>query len=139
MKLKGTSKVLNRLKRASSEATLQTKSAVVRNTDGIFKDALSDVPVDMGYLRSSGIPSYTDNQLKGTVSFGGASAPYAPYVEFGTGKAAIIPQGFSDFAMEFYVNGEGNMKPQPYLIPAFIKYKKIFLKDLRKIAKNISK
>jgi hypothetical protein len=31
------------------------------------------------------------------------------------------------------------MKAQPYLIPAFIKYRKIFLKDMKQIAKNISK
>jgi hypothetical protein len=36
MKLEVLRTVLNRLKRVSSQATLQTKSAVVRNTDQIF-------------------------------------------------------------------------------------------------------
>jgi HK97 gp10 family phage protein len=139
MKLKGTSQVLNRLKRVSKEAELATKSAVVRNTDQMFSEALSAVPVLDGYLRGSGNSSYQDNQLTGVVSFGGQAAPYAPYVEFGTGSGVNIPEGFSAYAMQFYVNGKGTMKAQPYLIPAFIKYKKIFLRDIRKIAKNISK
>jgi HK97 gp10 family phage protein len=139
MKIKGTSQVLNRLKRVSSQATLQTKSAVVRNTDQIYAQALSNVPVLDGYLRGSGNTSYSSNQLTGTVAFGGQAAPYAPYVEFGTGKNKVIPLGFEDYAMQFYVNGEGTMQPQPYLIPAYLKYKKVFLNDLRKIAKNISK
>lgn len=139
MKIKGTSQVLNRLKNVSRQAELQTKSAVVRNTDGIFKDALSAVPIDLGDLERSGIQSYSDNQLTGTVAFGGTPAPYAPYVEFGTGINVSVPEGFGAYAMQFYVNGKGTMKAQPFLIPAFIKYKKIFLRDIRKIAKNISK
>jgi hypothetical protein len=55
MKIRGTSQVLNRLKRVSSQATLQTKSAVVRSTDGIFKDALDAVPVDLGNLKGADV------------------------------------------------------------------------------------
>jgi len=139
MKIRGTSQVLNRLKRVSSQATLQTKSAVVRNTDQIYAQAVANVPVLDGYLRGSGNTSYLDNQLTGVVAFGGQAAPYAPYVEFGTGINVSIPQGFSDFAMQFYVNGKGTMKAQPFLIPAYLKYRKVFLSDMRKIAKNISK
>jgi len=139
MKIRGTSQVLNRLKRVSSQATLQTKSAVVRNTDQIYAQAVANVPVLDGYLRGSGNTSYLDNQLTGVVAFGGQAAPYAPYVEFGTGINVSIPQGFSDFAMQFYINGKGTMKAQPFLIPAYLKYRKVFLSDMRKIAKNISK
>jgi HK97 gp10 family phage protein len=139
MKIRGTSQVLNRLKRVSSQATLQTKSAVVRNTDQIYAEAVANVPVLDGYLRGSGNTSYQDNQLTGIVAFGGNAAPYAPYVEFGTGKNKVIPVGFEKFAYQYYVNGEGTMQPQPYLIPAFIKYRKIFLSDMKKIRKNITK
>jgi HK97 gp10 family phage protein len=138
-KIVGTSRVFKKLKMVSSQAILQTKSAVVRNTDQIYAEAVANVPVLDGYLRGSGNTSYKDNQLTGTVAFGGNAAPYAPYVEFGTGSGVVIPQGFSDFAMQFYVNGKGTMRAQPYLIPAYLKYKKIFLNDMRKIAKNISK
>ena len=139
MKIRGTSQVLNRLKRVSSQATLQTKSAVVRSTDGIFKDALDAVPVDTSDLKRSGTRFYRDNQWTGTVVFGGTLAPYAPYVEFGTGSGVVIPEGFGAFAMQYFVSGKGRMKAQPYLIPAFIRNKKIFLNDMKRIAKNISK
>jgi HK97 gp10 family phage protein len=139
MKIRGTSQVLNRLKSISKEAELGVKSSVVRNTDQIYAEALANVPVLDGYLRGSGNTSYSDNQLTGTVAFGGNAAPYAPYVEFGTGSGVNVPQGFEAYAMQFYVNGKGTMRAQPFLIPAFIKYKKVFLRDIRKIAKKISK
>ena len=139
MKIKGTSQVLNRLKRVSSQATLQTKSAVVRSTDGIFKDALDAVPVDTSDLKRSGTRFYGDNQLTGTVVFGGTLAPYAPYVEFGTGEGFSTDPAFVQFASQFQKGPGRNGEAQPYLIPAFIKNKKIFLRDMRKIAKNISK
>ena len=139
MKIKGITSVTARFKRLSKQAELQTKSSVVRNTDQIYAEAVANVPVLDGYLRGSGNTSYQDGQLTGIVAFGGNAAPYAPYVEFGTGSGVVIPQGFNAFAMQFYVNGKGTMKAQPYLIPAYLKYKKVFLNDLRKIAKNISK
>jgi HK97 gp10 family phage protein len=139
MKIRGTSQVLNRLKRVSKEAELGVKSSVVRNTDQIYAEAVANVPVLDGYLRGSGNTNYSSNQLTGTVAFGGNAAPYAPYVEFGTGSGVNVPQGFEAYAMQFYVNGKGTMRAQPFLIPAFIKYKKVFLRDIRKIAKKISK
>lgn len=139
IKVKGTSQVLHRLQNISKEAELSVKSSVVRNTDQIYAQALSNVPVLDGYLRGSGNTSYKDGQLTGIVAFGGNAAPYAPYVEFGTGSGVNVPQGFEAYAMQFYVNGKGTMKAQPFLIPAFIKYKNVFLRDIRKIAKKISK
>ena len=139
MKIRGITSVTARFKRLSKQAELQVKSSVVRNTDQIYAEAVANVPVLDGYLRGSGNTSYQDGQLTGIVAFGGNAAPYAPYVEFGTGSGVVIPQGFNAFAMQFYVNGKGTMRAQPYLIPAFIKYKKVFLNDMKRIAKNISK
>ena len=139
MKIRGITSVTARFQRLSKQAELQVKSSVVRNTDQIYAQAVANVPVQDGHLRGSGNTSYQDNQLTGIVAFGGNAAPYAPYVEFGTGSGVNVPQGFSDYAMQFYVNGKGTMKEQPFLIPAYLKYKKVFLSDMRKIAKNISK
>jgi HK97 gp10 family phage protein len=138
MKVKNYKTVTARFKRLSKQADLQVRSSIQRNTDQIFDEALSAVPVDLGDLRGSGNAN-TQNPYLGIVAFGGDLAPYAPYVEFGTGTNVRIPQGFSAFAMQYFVNGKGTMKAQPYLIPAFIKYRKIFLKDMKQIAKNISK
>ena len=48
--------------------------------------------------------------------------PMAAYIEFGTGK--YFPQypgkekEWQDLAREYYVNGEGMMRPSPYLYPS---------------------
>lgn len=139
MKIRGITSVTARFQRLSKQAELQVKSSVVRNTDQIYAQAVANVPVQDGHLRGSGNTSYQDNQLTGIVAFGGNAAPYAPYVEFGTGSGVVVPEGFNAFAMQFYVNGKGTMRAQPYLIPAFIKYRKVFLNDMKRIAKNISK
>ena len=79
MKIRGTSQVLNRLKRVSSQATLQTKSAVVRNTDQIYAEAVANVPVLDGYLRGSGNTSYQDNETDWDFHFAsiyGVSKPF---------------------------------------------------------------
>jgi HK97 gp10 family phage protein len=136
--IKGIKSVTARFQRLSKQADLQVKSSVRRNADQIFEEALSAVHVKDNHLRSSGNVN-TQNPYLGIVAFGGSPAPYAPYVEFGTGENVAIPAGFAKFAMEFYVNGKGRTMPHPYLIPAYIKYSKIFLKDMRQIAKNISK
>ena len=141
MKIRGTSQVLNRLKRVSSQATLQTKSAVVRNTDQIYAQALSNVPVLDGYLRGSGNTSYSSNQLTGTVAFGGQAAPYAPYVEFGTGDFGFgIPvypninmSDLESYALSFKKNKKFiGMPYRPYM---FNSYSEVLTKMVNKIKK----
>lgn len=54
-----------------------------------------------------------------------AFAPYAPYVEFGTGIRVFQSKSgfeFTDemkaYAKEFYVNGKGRQPAQPFMFPA---------------------
>jgi len=136
--IKGVKSVVSKLNNISKQAELQVKSSIQRNTDQIFAQALQNVAIQDNHLRSSGRTN-TQNPFVGTVTFGGPGAPYAPYVEFGTGIYVEVPAGYEKFAMQYYVNGKGRMKAQPYLVPAFIKYRKIFLQDMRKIRKNITK
>ena len=132
-KIVGTSRVFKKLKMVSRQTDLEVRSAIQRNTDQILAEATKNVPIDTGDLQRSGTKD-TTNPFIGKVAFGGTLAPYAPYVEFGTGSGVVVPEGFNAFAMQFYVNGKGTMRAQPYLIPAFILYKKIFLRDIRKIS-----
>jgi len=138
MEIKGTSRVFKKLKMVSKTVDLQVKSAIQRNTQDILAEAIKNVPVDMGYLLQSGTPD-TTNPYIGKVTFGGTLAPYAPFVEFGTGDMVAILPGFEGYASQFKRGPGHNMKAQPYLTPAFLLYKKVFLRDMRKIAKNISK
>jgi hypothetical protein len=60
-------------------------------------------------------------------------------VEFGTGGTVNVPAGYEDFAMQF--KGKGirkiNLKPRPYLIPAFESEIPILRKNIQNVIKNV--
>lgn len=139
--IKGTSRVLNKLKWINQDVRLQIKSSIKRNTEQIYADSLDEVPIDTGDLQRSGIPKISSDGFTGTVSYGGKLAPYAPYVEFGTGTGYWADSSLAKYSSQFKGKGirERNYIAVPFLFPAFFKYKKQFLLDMRKIAKNIGK
>jgi HK97 gp10 family phage protein len=69
----------------------------------------------------------------------GSALKYAPYVEFGTGGKVSIPDGYKDFAYQFIGKGikEVNLKPRPYLIPAFESEIPILRKNIQNVIKNV--
>lgn len=69
-----------------------------------------------------------------------ASAPYAAYVEFGTGSRVFENRiGFEfapevkEFAMEFYVNGKGKIPATPFMFPALEQGKVQIIQDVKKL------
>lgn len=130
---------MKKLKMASRKVDIEVRSAVERNAQGILEQATANVPIKTGELWKTGNKDTLTNPYIGKVFFGGTGAPYAPYVEFGTGEGFSADQSFTRYASQFQRGPGHNMKAQPYLIPAFIVYKKFFLRDMRKIAKNIGK
>lgn len=92
------------------------------------------VLVTSGKLKQSIKAEYKNNGLQGEIS---ATEKYAPYVEFGTGQFVKVPKGFEEMAMSFYVNGEGKMKPRPFLIPSWASEVPIFKRKLRKIIEEL--
>ena len=69
----------------------------------------------------------------------GSALKYAPYVEFGTGGTVNVPAGYEDFAIQF--KGKGirkiNLRPRPYLIPAFESEIPILRKNIQNVIKNV--
>lgn len=69
----------------------------------------------------------------------GSRLKYAPYVEFGTGGTVNVPAGYEDFAIQF--KGKGirkiNLRPRPYLIPAFESEIPILRKNIQNVIKNV--
>ena len=69
----------------------------------------------------------------------GSALKYAPYIEFGTGGTVNVPAGYEDFAMQF--KGKGirkiNLRPRPYLIPAFESEIPILRKNIQNVIKNV--
>jgi len=91
-----------------------------------LKGRIDSTPLNNGFSSEVGVQSSTNIPV---------------YVEFGTGQSAAsyvptLPQEIQDYARQFYVNGQGCMMKQPYLIPAFLRESPIFIKELEKILKN---
>lgn len=88
-------------------------------------EAKQRVPVDTGKLRQS----ITYEPIKGGSGAGlSANVAHWAYVEFGTGGLVEVPAGFEDIAGAYKGKGERtiNRAAQPFLIPAFLKYKDIY-------------
>lgn len=69
----------------------------------------------------------------------GSALKYAPYVEFGTGGEVTVPAGYEDFAYQFIGKNikKIDLKPRPYLIPAFESEIPILRKNIQKVIKNV--
>ena len=67
------------------------------------------------------------------------TAPYSAYMEFGTGGLVEVPKELKDQAIKFKGNGvkQVNLRPQPYLYPAFVKGRKNYIKSLKKELKRL--
>jgi HK97 gp10 family phage protein len=72
----------------------------------IQRDAKRNAPVDMGTLRNSIYMDYDYQKNKLTYKVG-ASASYAPYIEFGTGGSVKVDPKYSSYALTFKGKGNG--------------------------------
>jgi len=66
----------------------------------IQKDAKRNAPVDMGTLRNSIFLDFDYQKNKLTYKVG-ASASYAPYIEFGTGGSVKVDPQYANYALQF--------------------------------------
>lgn len=84
----------------------------------------------------------TDSGLTGIVQAGVAfDDKLAAYYEFGTGAHAaylvqMYPKEVQALAMTYYKNGQGKLPSTPYLIPAYLRYRKEFISNIRKLIKK---
>lgn len=129
--IRGVGDVLAMFRAYQNDVPRKIKQARIVKARQIGNDAVKSAPKLTGKLRNS--MSVTNNETSSEIKF---SADYAPYLEFGTGGKVKIPAGFEDLAWSFYVNGEGNLKPQPYLIPAFLKGSIEFQNECEQILQN---
>ena len=115
--------------------------AVTNSTaDSIVGDAKQRAPVDLGQLRQS--IGNTTASVGNNRSLIFANAPYAAFVEFGTGGEVSIPSGFESIAAKYKGKGikQINLRPQPYLIPAYligiVQYRKKLVTVLKREAEK---
>jgi HK97 gp10 family phage protein len=133
------SKLLNQIDAFGHDAKLVAVAVTNNTAEVISGNAKQKAPVDLGQLRQS-IGNTTATIVKNR-SFIFANAPYAAYVEFGTGGKVSIPKGFEEIAIKFKGKGirEVNINPQPYLIPAYLNGLASYVKDLNKLIEREAK
>jgi len=87
--IKGIDQVVKELRKIGKDIEKEIDATTSDIADQIAGDAKRTAPADMGKLRQSIYPAKIKESNYKIV----ASAPYAPYVEFGTGGLVNVPVG----------------------------------------------
>jgi HK97 gp10 family phage protein len=118
------SDVLKKLDTLDAKVQQDVKDEVNASALNIQSGAKKLAPVNFGQLRNS-IYLKEQNVEKGYVFTVGASASYAPYVEFGTGGKVSIPKGFEELAGSFKGRKGGKFKDMVDALTLWVKAKGI--------------
>ena len=137
-KIEGLDALIKKLGKLPIQVEKEVANEVNASALSIQSKARRASPVDNGTLRNSiQLESvFKDKRIVYTV---GSRLKYAPYVEFGTGGEVSVPAGYEDFAMQFKGKGtrKVNLRPRPYLIPAFESEMPILRKNIKNVIKNV--
>lgn len=106
---------LQNLAQNSKEAMKKAEFTVANN---IALTAIQLAPEETGQLTNSIDINVNDNSTSIVVY-----APYAPYLEFGSGNFAKeyvsgLPEEWQSEAMKFFINGEGRTQAHPFFYPS---------------------
>lgn len=135
-RIKGLKAVKGLLKSYKTKVDKAVNRGIIKTAHDIKDDARSAAPEDMGKLKRSIDVEVRDKSA--VVYADPAVAPYAPYVEFGTGGFALAPAPeYVKYMAEFIVNREGTTRPQPFLFPAFFKHKENLVQNVEEEIKKI--
>lgn len=159
------SQFASRLRAAAVNFEKEVKEIVELNTGDMELEAIRNAPGGGDLIRTqSGAETQADiardrnwvpisqaigyeiknNGYTGTVFVERSAGELAAYVEFGTGQSAstylsTVPTEWKAVAQRYYINGRGTIVNQPYLLPAFMKHKQQFVKDLKDAIKNFGR
>lgn len=137
MAVRGVNNAIAKIRRLSREAILQMEAETEAVARGIELKAKTLAPTDLGKLGQS-IRAEKVTNLKWKIVAGGLIAPYAPFVEFGTGTKVKVPEEWKDIAWAFKGKDirEVNLPARPYLYPAYIEGRKKYLERLKAIIRR---
>jgi len=137
-RIEGLDALIKRMGKLAPEIAKEVAMEVNASALAIQSKARRNVVVDNGMLRNS-IQLKEINKGDKIIYTVGSRLRYAPYVEFGTGGTVNVPAGYEDFAYQF--KGKGirkiNLRPRPYLIPAFESEIPILRKNIQNVIKNV--
>ena len=137
MAIKGLKGVLSNLSKFGNDAKKSVEIITGIVAENIVSDAKFLAPLDNGDLKQSIHLVEMDKYSYKIV----AGAPYAAYMEFGTGGLVDVPIELKDVAIQFKGKGirQVNIEPRPYLYPAWKKGQKDYVKDLKDELKTLTK
>lgn len=140
MEIKGLNSVLANIRKYGKEAEKDIEGVTELVARNIEKNAKQLAPANFGKLGQS-IQAIKDTPLNWKVEAGGVIAPYAPFVEFGTGGLVNVPNELKDQAIKFKGKGikQVNLRPRPYLYPALLQGRTEYLEKLKKVLEKYGK
>lgn len=132
IEIKGLNKVVKGLKNFGSQGL----KAIDKTTEGtaseLARNASRFAPKDLGVLKGSIQPFRQDEADYKVIANATGNAPYAAYMEFGTGGLVEVPEELADMAIKF--KGKGikrvDIRPRPYMYPALLIARDDYVKDL---------
>jgi HK97 gp10 family phage protein len=140
MQLKGINSVIADLRKYGKEAEKDIEGVTELVARNIEKYAKQSAPANFGKLGQS-IKAVQESPLNWTVEAGGVIAPYAPFVEFGTGGLVNVPTELKEQAIKFKGRGikQINLRARPFLYPALIRGREEYLTKLKKVLDKYGK
>lgn len=140
MEIKGVNTVIANLRKYGKEAQKDIEGVTELTARNIEKYAKQSAPADFGKLGQS-IQAVKENPLNWKVEAGGVIAPYAPFVEFGTGGLVEVPNELKEIAIKFKGKGirQINLRPRPYLYPSLLRGRIEYLDKLKKVLEKYGK
>jgi HK97 gp10 family phage protein len=140
MQIKGINSVIADLRKYGKEAEKDIEGVTELVARNIEKYAKQSAPANFGKLGQS-IKAVQESPLNWTVEAGGVIAPYAPFVEFGTGGLVNVPTELKEQAIKFKGRGikQINLRARPFLYPALIRGREEYLTKLKKVLDKYGK
>lgn len=141
VELKGADRLVTKFENMSRQMTKEVKESVKKNTYKMESRAKKNAAYKTGHLKRSIHSDFYNGGLSGEVS---TNVEYAWFVEHGTRPHKITATNAK--ALKFNIGGDTvfaksvmhpGTRPQPFLVPAFIETRDEFLKDLRRITKDV--
>jgi HK97 gp10 family phage protein len=141
-KIKGYDKFIKDLKSLGKEGVKRISETTKANAQEIATNAKIAAKVGKtGKLQQSIKPLEIDNLNWKVSANATGNAPYAAYVEFGTGGMVKVPDELKEIAIQFKGKGvkEINLPARPFLYPAFVKGRIQYIKDLQDDLDDLTK
>lgn len=137
MAVKGINSAISQIRKLSKEAIEKMEDATELTAREIELKAKKLASTDLGKLGQS-IQSSKNTNLNWSISAGGLIAPYAPFVEFGTGGMVSVPEEWKEIAIKFKGKGikQVNLPARPYMYPAYVEGRKKYLERLKEIIRR---